>query len=57
MNFVNLMNFAWGLSRDPLNVLSFLCSHQKLIDKKGKWEILGLEGGPGQSRDEVHNVH
>jgi hypothetical protein len=57
MNFVNLVNFAWGLCRDFLNVLSFLCSHQKLIDKKGKWDILGSEGGPGQSRDEVHNVH
>jgi hypothetical protein len=57
VNLVNLVNFVAALSREPLNVMSLLCSHRKLIERKEIDGLGRLRGQPDLTPEEVHNVH
>jgi hypothetical protein len=57
VNLVNFVNFGADLWREPLIFSLFLCSHQKLIERKGN-DVLGrFRAPPELIPEDVHYVH
>jgi hypothetical protein len=54
---VNFVNFVRDVCDEPVIILLFLRSHEKLIDSKGITGTAPSRGAPAWTRGEVHNVH